>query len=106
MSKSVASPLLLSASINNGRLLFWLGLLLTTIVYWPGLHGGYFFDDFPNIVENRAVQLTALAPAQLQDAALSSPSRELKRPLAMLSFALNHYFCCCICSMAVCCLEC
>jgi hypothetical protein len=71
--------------------LFLLGACLTAIIYWPGLNGGYLFDDFPNIVENRVVHITELSYNQFRDAALASPSRELKRPLAMLSFGVNHY---------------
>jgi hypothetical protein len=27
-------------------------LLLVALVYWPGLGGGYVFDDFPNLIDN------------------------------------------------------
>ena len=38
-----------------------LGLLaLTLLVYWPGLGGGYVFDDFPNIVDNKALHVVTL----------------------------------------------
>jgi hypothetical protein len=66
-------------------------LLLATaavVAYLPGLHGGFVFDDFPNILQNSAFK-------HLDDwsdwvaAAMSSPARDLPRPLAMLSFALN-----------------
>ena len=67
-------------------------LLLTALIYWPGLSGGYLFDDFPNIVDNHALQITHLDYPSLKRAALSSPSSGLKRPLAYLSFGINHYF--------------
>jgi hypothetical protein len=71
---------------------WWLGLALfgTLAVYWPGLHGGFLFDDYPNIVENKGVQPQHLAFSELARAALSSPSSSLKRPLASLSFAANY----------------
>jgi hypothetical protein len=66
-------------------------LAVVSCVYWPGLHGGYIFDDYPNIVDNTTLHVgfgsgwrTWLA------ATFSSPSSDLQRPLAMLSFAFNH----------------
>ncbi len=56
------------------------------------LHGGYVFDDFANIVENTPLHIQSLSWASLHQAAMSSPSRLLLRPLAMLSFGLNYYF--------------
>lgn len=71
---------------------FWLAiaLLLTSTVYWPGLSGGWLFDDYTSIVENPGVQPADLSLASLVDAALSSTTSEFKRPLASLSFALNY----------------
>lgn len=64
--------------------------LFTIAVYWPGLSGGYLFDDYPNIVNNQALHLEQVDTAGLSRAALSSPSSQIKRPLASLSFAFNH----------------
>lgn len=69
-----------------------LALVLTTFAYWPSLEGGYLFDDYPNIVDNRTIHLRSLDYAELREAALSSPSTTLVRPLAMLSFGLDWYF--------------
>jgi hypothetical protein len=65
-------------------------LLLAALVYWPGLYGGWLFDDYPNIVDNRGVQPQSQGLAALLNAALSSPASEFKRPLASLTFALNY----------------
>lgn len=65
---------------------------LITTVYWPGLSGGFVFDDYPNLVLNKNLHVTSLEWNDWIAAILSSPSRELVRPLAMLSFAINHYF--------------
>ena len=66
-------------------------LLLVALVYWPGLQGGYVFDDFPNIIDNVALHVSRNATwPQWLAAVFSSPSSDLQRPLAMLSFALNH----------------
>jgi hypothetical protein len=79
--------------IERFRVLAWLLLLaaIVTLVYWPGLGGGFVFDDFPNIVDNIPVHVTMGSPWNKWLAAMfSSPSIELQRPLAMLSFAMNH----------------
>ncbi len=67
-------------------------LAVVTALYWPGLGGGYAFDDFPNIVNNQALHVTRLVWNEWLAAMLSSPASALQRPLAMLSFAINHYF--------------
>ena len=65
--------------------------LVVALVYWPGLHGGYVFDDYSNIVDNMALRVSARSSWQEWLAAIfSSPASELQRPLAMLSFAINH----------------
>ncbi|HEN47396.1 MAG TPA: hypothetical protein ENI75_03435, partial [Mizugakiibacter sp.] len=64
-------------------------ILLTLAVYWPGLYGGYTFDDYPNIVNNSALRPEHITVHSLINAALSSPSSMFKRPLASLSFTAN-----------------
>lgn len=64
--------------------------LLTILIYWPGMTGGFLFDDFPNIVDNPGVRPTDASLPSLIRAALSSPSSDFKRPLASLSFAANY----------------
>jgi hypothetical protein len=79
--------------IQNRQPGWWLILAtfaLTVAVYWPGLSGGYLFDDYPNIVDNTGVQPPDAHLSTLVAAALSSPSSEFKRPLASLSFAANY----------------
>jgi hypothetical protein len=66
--------------------------LATIAIYLPGLFGGYAFDDFPNIVDNTRLHVSSLAWPEWKAAAFSSPSSDLQRPLASLSFALNFYF--------------
>lgn len=67
-------------------------LVLTVVVYWPSMHGGFVFDDFNNIVYNSELHLQSLNWEALREAASASPSTVLVRPLAMLSFGLNWYF--------------
>lgn len=66
------------------------GLALTLVIYWPGLSGGWLFDDYPNIVDNPGVQPHEISVPALVRAAMSSPASEFKRPLASLSFAANY----------------
>jgi protein O-mannosyl-transferase len=67
-------------------------LALAVVAYFPGLHGPFLFDDYPNIVNNLALRLGSLSPLELFRAAFSSRSGILYRPISMLSFALNLYF--------------
>lgn len=66
-----------------------IALLIAAAIYSPGLSGSFFFDDHPNIVDNKAVQPGAVSLAELTAAALSSPSSDFKRPLSSLTFAAN-----------------
>jgi hypothetical protein len=65
-------------------------LLMAALAYWPGLFGGWLFDDYPNIVDNHGVQPADASLGSLVRAALSSPASDFKRPLASLSFAANY----------------
>ena len=75
---------------HTGWWLLFAAFVLTIAVYWPGLSGGFLFDDYPNIVDNSGVQPQDASFSSLVGAALSSPSSEFKRPLASLSFAANY----------------
>lgn len=65
--------------------------LLAFAVYYPGLHGPFLFDDWQNLVHNEHLRIDQLDLANLQQAAFSTSSGILKRPVSMLSFALNYY---------------
>ena len=73
--------------------ILWLVVVLcaAAAVYWPGLSGGFQFDDTVNIEQNSLLRLRSLSPGALLAAATSSESGPLMRPLSMLSFALNRY---------------
>jgi len=75
---------------HAGWWLLLVATIMTMAVYWPGLSGGYLFDDYPNIVDNHGVQPHDASLPSLVRAALSSPASEFKRPLASLSFAANY----------------
>ena len=66
-------------------------LALVVLAYLPGLRGPFVFDDFPNIVNNPTVAVTTLTADSLHTAAISNSSGPLGRPVAALTFALDHY---------------
>jgi hypothetical protein len=66
--------------------------VIIVVAYFPGLSGPFVFDDTYHIVSNPAVALKDLDIASLKRAALSNDSGPLKRPLALISLAFNHYF--------------
>lgn len=67
-------------------------LLFVVAVYWPGLHGSFFFDDEANILLVEGVRLENLSFESIRQAFTSGHSGPSGRPIAQLSFALNYYF--------------
>lgn len=65
-------------------------LVGTLLAYWPGLHGGFLFDDYPNIVNNQAIQIERLDVDSLR-AAAGAYKGFPGRPIATTSFALDYY---------------
>lgn len=68
------------------------GLLLSAVlcVYWPGLSGGYLFDDYPVVFKNSQIQIAAFDWSSIKQALNGFSYGEYGRPLATLSFALNY----------------
>lgn len=69
-------------------LLFGSLVLVTALVYWPGLGGGFILDDFPNL------NLLALLPEetnlrQILNLSGNGIASDLGRPLSMFSFLLQ-----------------
>ena len=60
------------------------------LIYANTLHAPFYFDDIQNIRDNNAIRITNLSLAQLADVIEHAPTPN--RPLANLSFAINHYF--------------
>ncbi|MBB1117755.1 hypothetical protein H4O09_11905 [Stenotrophomonas sp. W1S232] len=67
-------------------------VVLTALVYWPGLAGPFLFDDFPALVNNARVHVHAGDWPGLWRAAASFDPGGTGRQLAMASFGLNHMF--------------
>jgi hypothetical protein len=73
------------------RLLLLVAMLAAVLLYRPGLHGPFLFDDGFNIVENQSLRLQDFSKEELLGAAYSIPNGIFGRPLSMLSFSFNFY---------------
>lgn len=71
------------------HLLLLLLLAAIVLVYWPGLNGDFTFDDRPNILDNPHYKFKELTWDALVGIVRSGDAGTLKRPIPMLSFALN-----------------
>ncbi len=67
-------------------------LAVCVAVFWNGLYGSFFFDDATNILYVENLQLTELSLPALREAWNSGLAGPSGRPVAQVSFALNHYF--------------
>lgn len=61
------------------------------LTLYPGLSGGFIFDDRANIIENGALHIVSLDVQSLLQAAYSFQPGGGSRPLSMLSFALDFW---------------
>lgn len=75
----------------NDQIILLLGILLCLAIYWPGLDGPFLLDDLQTITENRHLRLAALDMRSLEQAAWSTSTGPLMRPISMASFAMNYY---------------
>ena len=84
----------MSATSNRKVPYIVLAILLFAcfIIYYPASKGGFIYDDLPNIVSNKKIQIDSLQFDELSQAMTSGKSGPLKRPVSMLSFAINYYF--------------
>jgi len=78
-------------TLKHGKLILLLALLVTAFVYAGGLNGPFLFDDQIHITQNRWVKIDSLSWPDLAQAWQSSFSAfPSNRPLAQLSFGVNH----------------
>lgn len=79
------------------RNLIWIASIVTMVcatlfaLYWPGLHGGFFFDDWGSILQTEGVRLEVLSWESIYAALRGGGASPWGRPVAQLSFALNYY---------------
>lgn len=62
---------------------------LSLLAFWPGLTGGFMFDDFSNIVRDKMVHAESIDMESLRRAA-NAYSGPPGRPLATMSLAVDH----------------
>ena len=59
----------------------------------PGWSGEFWFDDFPNIVNNPAIQIQSLDYVSLLKSTSPTASGSgMTRPVSYTTFAVNYYF--------------
>ncbi|RNF84259.1 hypothetical protein [Montanilutibacter psychrotolerans] len=76
---------------RRSTLLYSLALsVLAALVYWPGLSGGFIFDDYPNIVSNTRIHAQTLSWEAIVTASQGYQGGGYGRPLATISFALDY----------------
>jgi hypothetical protein len=71
-----------------------IGLLcaVTLLIYFPGLYGDFEFDDMSNIVNNEALEIDSLTPANIFQASMAGGTAgPLKRPISMATLVVNRY---------------
>jgi len=78
-------------SIINKALPFLI-ILIVAALYSPGISGPFLFDDQSSITKNSAIAIEEVSSQSLYKAAESGIAGPLKRPIAMISFALNYYY--------------
>lgn len=66
-------------------------VLVTALAFWPGLTGGFLFDDYPNIVQQEKVHAAELSLESIRTAAWAYGGH-IGRPIATISFAVDHAF--------------
>ncbi|MDP3701020.1 MAG: pilus assembly protein PilF [Hylemonella sp.] len=64
---------------------------LALAAYWAGLAGGFFFDDGPSILNAPGLRMSEFTWEAIGQAWFSGGAGPTGRPVAQLSFGLNHY---------------
>jgi len=67
-------------------------ILAAFLVYLPGIGGPWVFDDYASLLGNLFIKVDKPDWDALYRATWSFDGSPLHRPIAMLSFALNHWF--------------
>lgn len=67
-------------------------VVFSAAVFLPGSSGPFIFDDYGNLFDNSYVKVTTLDAEALRHAAYSLEAGPFRRPVAMISFALNYYW--------------
>ena len=77
-------------SRKSAALLLLSGLLLIcALLYWPGLHSLFLFDDFPNLRALEQIKDLGPGEAGFWEFVLAGESGQLGRPVSLVTFALQ-----------------
>ncbi len=76
----------------KAKLFFLAALFIGVWAYFPGLGGTFIFDDVDNISGNPYLKIDSFSFDDIWQASWSGYSGPLRRPVAMLSFGINHIF--------------
>ncbi len=76
--------------ISDGRLIAVAVWLVCLACYGLALQGPFFFDDLPNLLDNRLLQIDGRTFDDWRVAIISNNSGLFHRPVAMASFAVNY----------------
>lgn len=80
---------------TNKKIVAALGWILllggVAFCYWPGLSGGFVFDDDANILQNINLRVSDASWQNFWSASVSGNAGPLGRPVALLTFAINYY---------------
>jgi len=77
---------------SPGRFWLTLGLLIAVVVvYFPGLHGPFAFDDEIHIVNDPSIRISKLNLENLRTVVSPDDGLSLTRPLSRMTLAINYY---------------
>ena len=76
--------------LRDRGLIFIALVVITALAYWPGLSGGFLFDDYPNIVQQELVHAESISMESMWTAAQAFPHGMAGRPLATVTFAIGQ----------------
>ena len=65
-------------------------LIIICFVYFPGLSGGFIYDDYSNFLQNKAITDADFSLDGLWAVVQSGLAGPLGRPIPILSFFLNY----------------
>jgi protein O-mannosyl-transferase len=93
MNESTVRPSTPIRAVNPAQWLLLIMILAwTCLVFYPGLDGGFIFDDEPNILNNPATQIETLGFQEIAAASGAYESGPVGRPLSTISLGLDWYF--------------
>ena len=67
-------------------------VICSLFVYLPGVDGGFQFDDYPNILNNKTVHIKDFSKEELKNTLFNDFGAILQRPISMLTFAINYHY--------------